>query len=36
MGWDWNLGVMRYTERYKEHRRLFHSYFSPSATTRVS
>ncbi|KIJ40995.1 hypothetical protein M422DRAFT_172679 [Sphaerobolus stellatus SS14] len=34
MGWDWNLGVMRYTERYKEHRRLFHSYFSPSATTR--
>ncbi|KAF8513275.1 cytochrome P450 [Gautieria morchelliformis] len=34
MGWDWNLGVMRYTERYKEHRRLFQRYFSPSATAR--
>ncbi|KAF8509027.1 cytochrome P450 [Hysterangium stoloniferum] len=36
MGWDWNLGVMRYTERYKEHRRLFHNYFSSSATQRYN
>ena len=36
MGWDWNLGVMRYTEKYKEHRRLFHSHFSSSACQKVT
>ncbi|SJL18707.1 related to cytochrome P450 CYP2 subfamily [Armillaria ostoyae] len=30
-GWDFNLGFMRYSNRWRTHRRMFHQYFQPRA-----
>ncbi|KAJ7596548.1 cytochrome P450 [Mycena floridula] len=30
MGWDWSFGHMRYGERWKNHRRMFHKQFQAS------
>ncbi|KAK0465895.1 cytochrome P450 [Desarmillaria tabescens] len=30
-GWDYNLAFMRYSDRWRTHRRMFHQYFQPRA-----
>ncbi|KAK0436965.1 cytochrome P450 [Desarmillaria tabescens] len=30
-GWDINFGFMRYSDRWRKHRRMFHQYFQPRA-----
>ncbi|KAK0501132.1 cytochrome P450 [Armillaria luteobubalina] len=30
-GWDYNLGFMRYSNRWRTHRQMFHQYFQPRA-----
>ena len=32
MGWDWTFALMRYSPRWKEHRRVFHSHFNLEVT----
>jgi hypothetical protein len=31
MGWDWSFVLMRYRERWRRHRKIFHQSFHPTA-----
>lgn len=34
MGWEFNMGTMPYSDRWRQHRRLFHQTFRPKASLR--
>ncbi|KAF9462161.1 cytochrome P450 [Collybia nuda] len=31
MGWDWDMAHMPYSDRWRQHRKMFHQYFRPQA-----